>query len=98
MTNDDVVLEAQYDDAISSGGRTLVLHDGTVVLLSELSSAALRLAEGGITLTELGVRLRDEFGPPPEGTDAAQAARQVMEALKWHGLLTRRDPGEQGVA
>jgi hypothetical protein len=93
--DDHTVVVARYDDAISSEGRTLVLHESTVLLLSEVSSAALHHAIGGITVADLGARLLDEFGPPPQGGDVPHVTRQIVAALEWHGLLTRRVRGEQ---
>lgn len=88
---DAVVLRARYDDALTRNGRTLVLIDTTVLLLSEVSSAALRHAAHGVTVGELGELLLDEFGVPPGDRDVPLATRQIIAALEVSGLVERME-------
>lgn len=89
--DDAVVLRARYDDALSRNGRTLVLIDSTVLLLSEVSSAALRHAADGVTVGELGELLFEEFGAPPGDRDVPLATRQIIAALEVSGLVERAE-------
>ena len=87
--HDEVVI-AHYDDILFRDGRALALEGSHVMLVSELSAAALRHAEGGITLGALCELLADEFGAPPGEPDAFAATRELVGVLAETGLIERR--------
>lgn len=74
-------------DALERDGELVVMADDRVILLSELASCALTLAETSHDLSSLAAELVARFGPPPHG-DEISAARSVLEELASHGLVT----------
>ena len=85
----DVVV-AQYDDILFRDGRALALSGSHVMLLSDVSSAVLLNAEGGISLGALAALLTDEFGTPPGAVDPLAATRDLVMELEERGLIARR--------
>ena len=84
------VVIAHYDDILFREGRALALEGSQVMLVSELSAAALRHAEAGITVGALSELLADEFGAPPGELDVFAATRQLVGDLADSGLLELR--------
>jgi hypothetical protein len=76
-------------DRVDRDGESVVLVGDTVVRLSTLATRLLDRAEGWTDVGLLADHLVAEFGPPPDGKDAHQAAEAAVDALVTQGLLER---------
>lgn len=73
-------------DILEHDGQALVLTEGTLLRLSGLGAAVLRLAVDGIETDRLLDALTEEFGSPESGS-AQDALGQVLEALASQRLI-----------
>lgn len=75
-------------DVLMRDGRALVLADGHVMLLSELSSEIVALAQEPVSVEEVASHLAAVFGAPPDGIDAMEQVRGLIAELADAGVVS----------
>ncbi|WP_353953344.1 hypothetical protein V6K52_07975 [Knoellia sp. S7-12] len=82
-----IVQRNEATDTLTRHGRTaLLLDNGTVVLLNELSAAIYALSREPIDVYALVSPLEEEFGAP-EGRSTINATQDAVAELIHHGIL-----------
>jgi hypothetical protein len=76
-------------DEYAEGSRVaLYSHQGVVVVLSDLASAAWwALEEDWVDLDVVAAALVEQFGEPPGGDGAASATEETLRTMSGHALV-----------
>jgi hypothetical protein len=80
------VRRREATDVLTRDGETVVLVDGVLVRLSELSALVYDLTEEPVDVVHLAQRLESRFGAPEGGT-SLDATKDAVAHLVRHGIL-----------